>query len=54
MDTAHSLAPLVYKYLAWCGKHRSARTTQWYESHLRDFLAHLGAASGMPAADLKP
>jgi integrase len=54
METAHPFAPLVYKYLTWCGKHRSARTTAWYEGHLGGFLDHLGAASTMPAAELKP
>jgi hypothetical protein len=54
MDTAHSLAPLVYKHLACCGKHRSAPTPAWYAGRLRGFLAHLAAASSMPAAELKP
>src|SRR5438132_11574394 len=29
---------LVYKYLTWCRKHRSPRTVEWYEGHLRGFL----------------
>src|ERR1700722_20304329 len=54
METAPLLSALVDKYLAWCGKHRSPRTTQWYEGRLRGCLAHLGPASSMPAVELKP
>jgi hypothetical protein len=54
METALSLTSLVNKYLAWCCKHRSSRTTEWYEGHLAGFLSHMGTAGSIPAADLKP
>jgi integrase len=54
MQTALSLASLVNKYLAWCCKHRSSVTTEWYEGHLAGFLSHMGAAGSIPVADLKP
>jgi hypothetical protein len=54
METAISFSKLVYKYLAWRRKHRSPRTVEWYEGHLRGFLDHLAARRSMPAAELKP
>jgi hypothetical protein len=54
METALSFASLVDKYLAWCRKHRSPRTVEWYEGHLSGFLAHLAAADSLPVAELKP
>ena len=54
MQPALTLASLVYKFLAWCCKHRSSRTTEWYNCRLAGFLSHLGTAGSIPAADLKP
>ena len=51
MEPSLTLASLVSKYLAWCCKHRSSRTTEWYEGHLAGFLSHMGAAGSIPAAD---
>lgn len=44
---------LIIKYLAWCKKHRSPRSYEWYEGHLSNFLKYPGIAE-IPAADLKP
>src|ERR1700722_19584135 len=54
MESALTLPSLVHKFLAWCCKHRSPRTTEWYEGHLAGFLSHMGTADSFPAADLKP
>jgi integrase len=54
MENAITLGAVVGKYLGWCGRHRSARTLEWYEGHLRGFLAHLGGRASMPAAALRP
>ena len=48
------LDAVVGKYLAWCARHRSPRTLQWYEGHLKGFLKRLGPAAAMPAAALRP
>ena len=50
----YSTHSLITKYLAWCGKHRSPRTLEWYTGHLDNFLDHLGDAKDSPAAELKP
>lgn len=44
---------LASKYLAWCQKHRSPRSHEWYEGHLKSFLKYPGIAE-IPATDLKP
>jgi integrase/recombinase XerC len=49
-----TVSALFSKYLAWCQKHRSPRTCEWYGGHTRNFLAHLGDAAELPAASLKP
>ncbi len=54
MESSLTVHSLVTKYLAWCGKHRSPRTLEWYTGHLDNFLAHLGEAGETPAAELKP
>lgn len=54
METALTLDLLVQKYLAWCKKHRSPRSLEWSEGHLKGFLAHLGEDKAMPATSLKP
>src|SRR5262249_24951180 len=54
MEPSPALDVIVGKYLGWCGRHRSARKLQWYEGHLRCFLAHLGDQAGMPATSLRP
>src|ERR1700761_4871299 len=54
MENALTVHSLITKYLAWCGKHRSPRTLEWYTGHLDNFLAHLGDAKDTPAAELKP
>ena len=54
METALTVHTLIAKYLAWCGKHRSPRTLEWYTGHLDNFLDHLGDAEETAAVDLKP
>lgn len=54
METELTVHTLITKYLAWCGKHRSPRTLEWYAGHLDNFLDHLGVAKDSPAPDLKP
>ncbi len=54
MENALTVHSLITKYLAWCGKHRSPRTLEWYTGHLDNFLDHLGDAKDTPAAELKP
>jgi integrase/recombinase XerC len=49
-----TISAIISKYLAWCGKHRSPRSLEWYEGHLAGFLAHLGVLADMPVAALKP
>src|SRR4051812_44441651 len=44
----HTVASLVLKYLAWCRKHRSQRSLEWYAGHLSSFLVHLGDTRSMP------
>jgi integrase/recombinase XerC len=47
-----TISGLVSKYLAWCVKHRSPRTVEWYSGHLHGFLEHIDGE--LPAASLKP
>ncbi len=54
MDTALTLAFLVRKYLDWCSKHRSPRSLEWYEGHLKGFLVYLGDQADIPITHLKP
>ena len=54
METTLTVHTLITKYLAWCSKHRSPRTLEWYTGHLDNFLTHLSDSKTMPAADLKP
>jgi hypothetical protein len=54
MDAALTLAFLVRKYLDWCSKHRSPRSLEWYEGHLKGFLVYLGDRADMPITHLKP
>jgi integrase/recombinase XerC len=49
-----TVSAIFRKYLAWCLKHRSARTAEWYDEHLASFLAHLGDQADCPLASLKP
>lgn len=49
-----TIETLSTKYLAWCEKHRSPRTHEWYEGYLESFLAHLGDDRNGPASGLKP
>ena len=50
----HTISAIISKYLAWCDKHRSPRTVEWYAGHLDSFLAHLGDAALLPVVSLKP
>src|SRR4051812_34496647 len=54
MEPVLILTSLVHKYLAWCVKHRSARTVEWYQGHLDGFLAYMGEQAAMPVTSLKP
>jgi integrase len=52
--TPITVADVLSKYLAWCGKHRAPRTLKWYSDHLRGFLSHIGRAAQMAADQLRP
>lgn len=54
MENIITFKQLTTKYMAWCEKHRSVRTTEWYQGHLTNFLAHLGPDADMPAMSMKP
>ncbi len=54
MEHEHTIENLVAKYLTWCGRHRSARTLEWYDGHLKSFLAYLGEDRCMSVERLKP
>lgn len=49
-----SFKDLSTKYLDWCRKHKSARTHQWYEGHIDNFLAYLKDESGISFSRMKP
>jgi integrase/recombinase XerC len=49
-----TVSAIFRKYLDWCEKHRSARTTEWYGGHLGSFLAHLGDQANHSLSSLKP
>lgn len=54
MENEISFKALTQKYLAWCEKHRAARSVEWYRGHIDNFLKFLGDDSSIPASDLKP
>lgn len=54
MLSAAAFNDLCAKYLSWCAKHRSPRSVEWYEGHIKGFLQFLGDESGAPAEQLKP
>lgn len=54
MQGTITVQELSTKFLAWCRNHRSPRTVEWYEGHIKSFLSHLGETAYSPAADLKP
>ncbi len=54
MENTITVTALCEKYLAWCQRHRAPRSLEWYEGHIKGFLAHLGDATEMVATDLKP
>jgi integrase len=41
-------------FLAWCLKHRSKRTSEWYRGHLQSFLDSLPDAATIAAGQVKP
>ncbi len=41
-------------FLAWCHKHRSPRTAEWYGNHLQSFLDSLPDAATIAADQVKP
>lgn len=49
-----TVSAIFSKYLAWCRKHRSPRTHDWYAGFLHGFLRHLGDQAEQPATALKP
>lgn len=53
MENEITFGDLATKYLAWCEKHRSPRTLEWYEGHIVNFLAHPGVSNTL-ATGLKP
>jgi integrase len=53
MEQELTVYGLITKYLAWCGKHRSPRTLEWYTGHLVNFIDYLGDARDTLASELK-
>lgn len=54
MENSIAFNALTNKYLSWCEKHRSPRSTEWYKGHIDNFLKFLKDDSSIPASDLKP
>lgn len=48
-----TVGDLTAKYLLWCKKHRSERSCEWYQGHLKGFLKFPGIAE-LPAINIKP
>lgn len=54
MENIIPVKALFEKYLTWCKAHRAPRSLEWYDGHLKNFLAFLKDNSSLPATDLKP
>lgn len=54
MQNTITVASLCEKYLAWCKNHRAPRSYEWYEGHIKNFLAFHGDGHDFPATELKP
>lgn len=53
MEQMLSFKELAIKYMAWCEKHRSPRTAEWYANYIIMFIAYPGVAE-TSADQLKP
>ncbi len=49
-----TISELANVYLAYCKKHRSRRTFEWYKGHLTSFLKYIGDKVDQPASALEP
>jgi integrase/recombinase XerC len=52
--TGLSVAEVFEKFLDWCQRHRSARSFEWYRTHIQDFTDFLSDPAGMPVTAVKP
>jgi hypothetical protein len=49
-----TVAEILEKYLAWCQKHREARTYDWYRDHIQGFIDFGTEVAALPVSELRP
>ncbi len=49
-----TVAEIFERYLAWCQKHREARTYDWYRDHIQGFIDFKPEVGNLAVSELRP